>query len=77
MNWSCRQPSIGLEGSSRTIAACGHTASFPSSSDRIYNFLIGNSSYGMCPCTETVLGIGICPSERNTISYVVETRWSS
>ena len=25
MNWSCRQPSIGLEGSSRTIAACGHT----------------------------------------------------
>ena len=24
MNWSCRQPSIGLEGSSRTIAACGH-----------------------------------------------------
>ena len=25
MNWSCRQPSIGLGGSSRTIAACGHT----------------------------------------------------
>ena len=24
MNWSCRQPSIGLGGSSRTIAACGH-----------------------------------------------------
>ena len=24
MSWSCRQPSIGLEGSSRTIAACSH-----------------------------------------------------